>query len=168
VSLIAVIFFALYFHKRLEERHLGKLALAGMLKHSSEAVPSASAQEPRFRISPTAILSYTATSFTAIAGMIPRVSFHRRGANDSTPAAANTDASHVPASVETKRPQRSLRDAFEQDTGDFRANAPVRSAPAHDPLFVDRQFGTIDLKKMQKLRKEGSPSEGNVINLKRR
>ena len=164
VSLIAIIFFALYFHKWFEERHLVKLAGAGVL--NAHPADVAAAVSTRSRMSIGGVIGIVVSPFAIltkiIPRIIPRISFDRDANKDRSGVSEYAEAQQI-SNVTERQSKVSLRDAFEQVNPE-RMSSPQRSAPS----FVDTQWGTIDLKKRKKARADEEPSHGNVINLKRR
>lgn len=169
ISLIAIIFFALYFHKWFEHHHFGKLAAAGMIKHPAGVAPMASFRRGRSGFSVSSALSMAASPLFAVARVvpriIPRISFGKAAFQEEDEIDDVADEPEEEEQVSEQPATRpSLRSAFEQ-SGDPRSSVVV---PPRAPAFVDTQWGTIDLKKREKTRADDQPSHGHVINLKRK
>lgn len=164
-SLIAIAFFALHFHRWFEERHLSKLAAAGLLKtHHIAGVPDVATQpepatlapqlQPSSPFSPLQWLpSPKKTAARLMSSASSLVSGRRTLRPREEVASGITDANTRPTLKEVLPTVKPL------------APRPVRL----EPQQTERNSGTIDLKNLRPKTVSEAPSqEGHVINLKNR
>lgn len=141
VTLIAVIVLSLHFHRQLEERHLGKLARAGMLK-----VPEESA-------SPTPAPIPAPVSTLPVPALVPQSSAPRRrllGFLRRSAPVAETSVAPVPVPA-APAPQK----------------APIAQVLPVVPRTPARPSGTIDLKNLAPSGDvEPRVTQAHVINLR--
>lgn len=151
VTLIAIIILALNFHRQLEERHLGKLARAGLLK-SPEQAAHTPADIPAHV--PAHAVGIASPSASRLRGML---GFLRRGA----PPMAQPMS---PMPVVQKARIAEVLPVVPRDQmpipGSITVRTPARSVPAAAP------GGTIDLKNMSAAQPAHVIPQAHVINLK--
>ena len=171
-SLIAIAFFALHFHRWFEERHLSRLAAAGMLRsHGIAGVPDAAiaatlssrvaavSPEPVKQVSPPPPLPRRRSLmqfFRRAPHQVPSAPRFRAFDATKEREAAGSDA--------TGHLKQTLREALPSMKATF-PQPPARIAA--EPVRNDS--GTIDLKNLRpKNQAETASQDGNVINLKKR
>lgn len=169
ISLITIIFFALYFHRWIEERHLSKLALAGLLKVEAVAHGMTEPQAPipvpvpEPTVSQPADFAPSRWSNLAFWKHIPPFNPLNMVSMPTLPTIARR---HESLQTETPSyvPQQTAPVTASVRSVQHTANDEFRFRPTRD---ARSQGSTINLKQMCQTQAKEVPTEAHIIDLKK-